>query len=192
MAVVAFIRGIPPGNLRVQTQIHKCQKMATATDFATHYENAELEGGVAKKPTARALLEVGTEEGPEVAESPTVTPRASRQTEPVKSPTPHIGASRTDVADDKLEALIERLAQMISGGQEGHISLNCPTKKLRRRSRRKPKSQKRNRWETKSALSCHQGAGLTGKVAAPTRATGSHPKRTPQECVWASGERRHS
>ena len=64
MAIDAFLRALSPGQLRIQTQMQSCQTLAQATDFATHYENAEQESGLNKKPIARTLVAVETEPAP--------------------------------------------------------------------------------------------------------------------------------
>ncbi len=43
MAVDAFLRGLPPGELRLHTQLRRCTTLRQAYDFASHFELAEEE-----------------------------------------------------------------------------------------------------------------------------------------------------
>ena len=73
MAIDAFLRALSPGLLRIQTQMQTCQMLAQATDFATHYEKAEQESGLNKKPIA-TLVAVKTEPAPAPPATVNATP----------------------------------------------------------------------------------------------------------------------
>lgn len=54
LAVDAFLRGLPPGNVRLHTQLQKCKSLSAAMDFATHYEHAETESGPIVKDAGKS------------------------------------------------------------------------------------------------------------------------------------------
>ena len=152
MAVDAFLRGLPPGNLRVHTQLQKCATLSAAMDFAIHYEHAEAESGLARKPVARALLAVETaaEETLPAPSDETVAIARAAQSSPTlaRKPTPTTtspsnessaanGGPWSAEAYERLLAKVDALTNQrerrrtsacFNCRQEGHFARECPQK----------------------------------------------------------------
>lgn len=169
MSIDAFLRGLPPGQVRVQTQMQKCPMLAGATNFATHYENAELESGVTRKPLARALGAIDAEPEAEepLAAITAATPWSPPLVKALKDSAPCRISEEAWAPDDKLEALVERLTKVMDNskrratgcyacGQEGNISRHCTNRE--KRNPETPPEWRLNRRETRPALPYHQGA----------------------------------
>ena len=150
MAVDAFLRGLPPGMMRVHTQLQKCPTLRAAADFAGHFEHAEAESGLTRKPVARALTTVEAE-GTEPTEAETATASAVpvRPKEPPGTPLPPAAWD-----DARWEQLLTKLVdppprtqnqtkapgprgRCYACGGEGHFAKECKMPKKEEQS--KPK-----------------------------------------------------
>ena len=156
MLVDAFIRGLPSGQLRVQTQLHKFKELAAAVDFALHYEQAEQEGGMARKPVVRA---VGAVDPPE---SETTGDQGVAQVERQLSGARPDSAATTKDDVGQLVTLLKRVLEVMNSqgrtgnnkrtrgdgcfrcGKTGHFRRDCPEKPKENQATEKRNSQEQS------------------------------------------------